>query len=356
MKILFLNTNIGYGGASKMMVWVANKLAESNFDITFITYRSDERFQTLSTKIKYKHLSLEPIDGKGKNIFHTIKTLHNLIKREKFDLAVGFLTPSQLRLSLACIGLRTKLLFSHRGDPYQKAKCLSAKISDLAFKSADYYVFQTEKAKLYFSNKIRNKAAIIANPINKIERTCLRESHVEKRIVCVGRLDINQKRQDLLIAAFNLISEKFPEYILEFFGDGPDTENLKIMASKNTKIFFRGKTTDVAKSIQNAALFVLSSDYEGIPNALLEAMALGMPCISTDCSPGGAAMLIKNNINGMLVERNNVNALADSISYMLMHRDKAEDMGKEAMLVSTTFSEDIIASKWIELFNKIGES
>ena len=97
----------------------------------------------------------------------------------------------------------------------------------------------------------------------------------------------------------------------------------------------------------------MSSDFEGIPNALLEALSIGVPCVATDCSPGGAAMLIENNVNGLLVPRSNATAMAEAISFMLSNPQKSEDMAVKAMDVNETYSEKIISDKWIRVIENI---
>lgn len=351
-KVLFLNTNIGYGGASKIMVWVANSLAGNNYNVTFVTYRDDDIQQPLSPKVNFVYLPLESHESGKTNALRTSYKLRKFIKDNDFDFAIGFLSPSQLRLSLACIGLKTKLIFSERGDPYQiKIKSIKSLLSLWAFRRANFFVFQTKGAQSYYSKRIQQSSCIIPNPIIPLKRSCNRAGKIEARIVNVARLDIKQKRQDLLISAFKQISSKHPEYVLELYGDGPDLENLKEMADRHPMIRFMGKTTDVVSAIQNATCSVLSSDFEGVPNSLLEAMSLGVPSISTDCSPGGAAMLINNGYNGLLIPRNDVEALSEAISYIISNRPKSELMGKMAQEINNLYSEQKIASKWIELLN-----
>ena len=103
MKILFLNTNIGYGGASKMIVWVANQCAKIGHDVTFLTYRGEEVYQPLDARVKLMHESLEE-ENCHKSAFSTIKWLHKFIKTNQFDLGVAFLSPSILRMALAAKG------------------------------------------------------------------------------------------------------------------------------------------------------------------------------------------------------------------------------------------------------------
>lgn len=358
MKVLFLNTNIGYGGASKMMTWVANQFASVGHDVTFLTYRDREVCQELSSVVRYLHVPLESNSGKrNNNLWNTVRYLHSFIKKNQFELAVGFLSPSQLRLALAVLGTNTKLLFSHRGDPYQSSTSLSSKIvnliNELAFKRADYFVFQTQNAQTYYGPKIKRKSDVIANPIVPLKRTLPRQGNVEKTIIMIARLDINQKRQDLLIEAFKKVCLLHPDYRLSLYGDGNDESILRSIAGSNDNIEFKGKTNDIVTVSQNATVSVLSSDFEGIPNSLLESMSLGIPCVATDCSPGGAAMLIRNYENGILVPRGDVKALADAIVYMIEHPLEAESMGEKAKEVNLIFSENNISRKWLEVLNRL---
>lgn len=351
MKLLFFNTNIGYGGASKQMVWVANQCAMSGHDVTFYTYRDSAVNQKLYDTVKHVHVQLENTVGGGKGIVKTVYHLHRFIKKEKFDLAVGFLSPSQFRLAFACLGTSTKIVFSHRGDPYQHSQGgrdnIISKLSTWAFKQADWYVFQTPMAQKAFSEAIINRSCVIANTITPLTRNKDRSEGVEKRIVTVGRLDIRQKRQDLLIDAFAQVVKKYPDYTLELYGDGSDEQFLKKRASNCPQIHFKGKTSDVASAIQQATMLVLSSDFEGIPNALLEAMSIGVPCVSTDCSPGGAAMLIENGVNGLLVPKGDVNALYDAMIWYIEHPLEREKMGLKGMQVNEDYAETLIRTKWL---------
>lgn len=354
MKILFLNTDLNYGGATKMLVWVANAAASAGHESVFLTYRESVCSHPLAHEVRHVHLPLEPDGGGGRGILNSVRVLRSFIIKEGFDLAVAFLTPSQLRLRLACHGLRTKLLFSHRGDPNVKSGGIGGLVSRMAFRGADYFVFQTPAALEYFGASVRDRGVVIPNPVPVLHRSCPRPLEPEKRIVCVARLDNVQKRQDLLIEAFRAVADKHPEYILELHGDGPDESMLRNLASDIPSVHFMGKTDNVAGSIENARLLVLSSDFEGIPNALAEGMSLGLPCVSTDCSPGGAAMLIKSGTNGLLVPRNDASGLAEAMTFMIENPEQAEAMGRKATGISDRFSEEKIRNMWLDYFAEIG--
>lgn len=357
MKILFLNTDLGYGGAEKMLAWAANQMTARGLDVTFLTYRDEHaNYQKLDERVRRVHIQLENDGGGIVDFFRTSRALRSFIKQECFDVAIAFLTPSQIRLVQACKGTKTKVLLSHRADPYLKnsltgiRKLVSGRMKRL-FHQADAYVFQTKKAQAFFPDYIQAKSVVIPNPIKPLVRTIARSP--EKRIVNVSRLELVQKRQDLIIEAFNKICSKYQDFTLEFYGSGPDEQYLRELAKTNSRIIFKGVTTNVAEAIQNAAIFVLSSDYEGIPNALLEAMSVGVPCVSTDCSPGGASLLIDSREKGIIVECGNADKLADAMDYMLSHQDYAEAVGLKAMDVNERFSEASIAKSWYEFITKL---
>lgn len=358
MKLLFINTGIGYGGASKMIVWVANQCAVAGHDVTFLTYRDKIIRQPLNPKVKLIQEELEDAGGTIK-LFHSAKWLHHFINANCFDIGVAFLSPSILRMALAAKGTKMKVIFSHRGDPFFMipTKSVKSKIVNVlnawAFKQADRYIFQTRMAQAYYDKSIQDRSVVIPNPIHPLKRTEIREGNIRKSFVAIGRLDLKQKRQDVMIEAFNYISSKYPDFKLEIYGDGEDEAKVREMIASNSNILLMGKTSDVASVIQNACATVLSSDYEGIPNALLESMSLGVPSISTDCSPGGAAMLIRNKENGLLVPRGDIKALASAMEYIITHSKEAERMGVQAMEVNELYDEKAIADKWIIVFNEL---
>lgn len=348
-KILILNVNLGYGGAEKNIAFVANSLSEVGNDVTLLTYRENNNEQGLDPKIRRVHLQLERSGGKLLQIVPTVLSIRRFIKKGQYDLAIAFLTPSQLRLRLSCLFTKTKVVFSHRSDPFTHGTSIKQRLItwfyERIFCSADFFVFQTEKAKEYFNKKIDGKSIIIPNSIVPLSREKNREVN-QNRIVNVARLEMRQKRQDLLIEAFNQFSERYPQYTLEFYGDGPDQKKITELAKSNSKIRICGRTDNVAHCIENASMFVLTSDYEGIPNALLEAMSLGVPCISTDCSPGGARMLISSKKYGQIVPVSNKEALVSAMEYYANNIIEAEIIGKNGMYVNDFFSVNKIKEMW----------
>ena len=114
-----------------------------------------------------------------------------------------------------------------------------------------------------------------------------------------------------------------------------------------------GVSERLPDEISGSALFVLSSDYEGMPNALIEAMALGLPCIATDCPCGGSGMLIENRKSGLLVPTGSVAELAAAIDYMLSHESEAARMGAEAGKIAARVEPHKISAEWLEFIDDI---
>jgi glycosyltransferase involved in cell wall biosynthesis len=357
MKITFLNSNIGYGGASKILVGIANYLSDDN-QVTIVTYENNEVLQYVSDNINIVHLQTT----NNKRIirrFHQFRKIKNYLKENKPDILIAFLSYSKVYAVLSKLFIKTKVILSERGDP-SKVKGLSSKLFNFIYNFSDGFVFQTQGAMDFYGRRIKNKSVIIPNPVFADKNWIPYEGERKKVIVNVARFELKQKRQDVLLEAFAKITDKFPEYKLVLYGDGEDKDIIEDIIEKlniKDRVVLAGVTNNVYEAIKKAELFVLSSDYEGIPNAVIEAMSMGVPVISTDCSPGGARLLIENGKNGIKTERGNSDILAGAIVYMLENKDKAKQMSVEALKITEKFSEEKIYKMWENYLIKIkGES
>ncbi len=162
-----------------------------------------------------------------------------------------------------------------------------------------------------------------------------------------------------MIKSFNLIKDKFPYITLEIYGVGDEYQNISnLIESLNLRdrVFLRGRTHNPEKVLEIADIFVLSSDFEGMPNALMEAMAAGLPCIATDCPCGGPKALINNYENGILTEVNNELQLANAISYLLSNKEQRFELGKKAKQSSLIFKPNVVLKQWDEFISKVFQS
>ena len=170
----------------------------------------------------------------------------------------------------------------------------------------------------------------------------------ENEIVTVGRLE-NAKNQKMLIQAFSVITKNFPELVLKIYGEGTLQQELQEEINHlglADKAFLMGKTSKVAEAIAKARIFVLPSNVEGMPNALIEAMCLGLPVVSTDCPCGGPRALIQEGKNGILVPVGNVHSLVQALMKILKDRDLEERLGNEAHKILDIYSPDKVYESW----------
>ena len=245
-------------------------------------------------------------------------------------------------------GLGIPVVVSVRAVPALEYDSAKTRIpAFLLFGSAAGVILQTEEAKAFFPRKIRKRSVILPNPINPAFLRPRYEGEREKTVVCVGRIDKN-KNQELLLRAFARCLDRHPEYVLHFYGAGEE-EQLKHLAKdlgaeKNT--VFHGSVSDIPERIEKAGIFVLPSKTEGMPNALIEAMSLGLACISTDCPCGGPRELIRDGENGFLVPVDDVGAMAEKLLTLMEDPALAERMGREAGRVQEHFAPERVNAGW----------
>jgi len=222
------------------------------------------------------------------------------------------------------------------------------------YPKADGFIFQTDEAKDCLKDVITCESVVIPNPVNEV---FLNKKISKKRnhdIVTVGRLE-SPKNQKLLIDSFNLIKDTYQDYNLRIYGPGSLKETLEKQIDTlqlNDRVFLMGNSDDVARDIIDACMFVLSSDYEGMPNALMEAMALGLPCISTDCPCGGPKYLIQNNENGVLVPVNDAEKMAEAMRKILNDSAFAKKIGENAKTSIEKIRPEKVCAMWEEYILK----
>ncbi len=332
-----------YSGAYKMFMWLANVLCERGHKVTVMTFMHND-VQALNSKINWiKHDELE-----NKTIFHKIFVLRYEINRIKPDVSISFLLDANVYNNFACIGLKTKSVISERNDPFKPGYWV-LKFWKPWFRFAKGAVFQLPKVAEYYNN-IKAPIAVIPNPV-----LCHNDIDIapfEKRpdtINVLGRLDIFQKRHDVLIEAFSKFVKEYPSFKLVFYGDGPDKKKMQNQVSKLSlegKVIFAGITNTPFEVMKNSKMYILTSDFEGIPNSLIEAMSIGLPCISTDCRPGGARLLINDGINGFIVPQGDSNAIAEKMKWYMQHPNDSDKIGLEGKKIKNIFSEELITHQW----------
>lgn len=345
MRICFIIPSMTGGGAERVTANLANRLDEMGHEVKIMMTASDDVAYKLNDKITVEQIG-ERTHGSIMGRVQRIFTLRKYFKQNKDTVYVSMPTDTNMFAVMASMFLPVKLIISERNDPNQYGhKCLR----DFLYRFAKKMVFQTEDARDCYSKRLQKVGRIIPNPIceEKLETYTGERS---KRFVVVGRLE-PQKNHKLLLEAFAEVAAKYKDYDLYLYGKGSLEQELKERCANlgiADRVHFEGFCSDVHKQIVDAAAYVLSSDYEGISNSLLEAMAMGIPVISTDCPIGGSRMLIENEKNGLLIPVGDRQALTDAMKYIIEHAEAAEKMGEEAKKVRERFSIQAVADAWLE--------
>ena len=348
MKILFYISTIKGGGAARVMCNIANELSQDN-EIIFVTNFPSEHEYKLTYGINRVNLAKKELKSNAvkRNIF-LIKALREILKRETPDVAISFMGENNVRLLFADAGLMTKTIISVRNDPRREYPSRKyPKITDFLYQRADGLVFQTEDAKAFFSNKVQSKAQIILNQVDA--GFFQKYDKPGKYIVACGRLS-KQKNYPMMLLAFSEVHKVYPEEILLIYGEGELKDDLVSLARTlniDEVVKFMGFSSDMKNVYKEAKLLVMTSDYEGLPNAMLEALASSVPVISTDCPCGGPKMMIKDGINGYLIPVGNTDLLTTRIKEMVAN-DSYLKLKNNAFLSAQVVNPDKVYSMWKE--------
>lgn len=373
MKILFNCLTTEKGGAERVISVLANEFVKKD-DVVILTlkrntkdaYKFDEKIKRL-----YIDKTCYESDSGVKSIFRKLSPsrllrLKRFIIDEDPDIIISFLPEPSLRLMFAS-KFSSKIrkipkIISIRNDPEKEySNVLIKQAMKKFYRDVDGMVYQTEDAKKYFKGIIKTRnQVIIQNPID--ERFLIKPKDDKDRkdiIISVGRLE-SQKNHELLIRAFGrMIEEEKNDYCLEIYGEGSRRQYLQEMINKmnlNNKVFLKGKTDDIVKKMNNSKIFVLSSRYEGMPNALMEAMALGLPCISTDCPCGGPRSLTKNGENGILVKNGDKDALGCAISNLINDDRMRKILSRNALRIRKDNDVNTVVEQWYTIINRVMET
>ena len=355
LKIALLISSLSDGGAERVTCNLANYLSDYDNDVTMITMSDIDDTYPVNSEIKRYYL-LTKKNSKNfiYNNFLRYKRLKQfLLNNDEIDCYITMLPIPSFMLMKLKKYTRAKIVYAERNNPKSYAIYKQIMMKYIQGK-CDGLVVQTKVIGQWYKSK---NMIIIPNAINKEFLTNKDRKNIKNKIVSVGRLE-KQKNYPMLIKAFSLFLDNNPDYTLEIYGKGSLYEHLKIIASDlkiADKVIFKGYTKNIIDSISDAKMFVMTSDFEGMPNALIEAMCLGVPCISTDCDGGGAQELIKNNVNGILINKNDVESLVQSMERIASNKEFAKDLSGNSILLREELSFEKIYCRWLQFIKRICE-
>lgn len=347
MEIIFVTSALHGGGAERVLTTLANRFAGQGDRVTILMTAGDEVVYPLHPKIEAVSIG-QASHGNPAVQIRRLFQIRKFFRAHRKAYIVSFSTTINLFTALASPGLKNRVILSERNDPNQ---CGYAWLRNLLYRLGDGFVFQTEEARDCFPVFVREKSAVIPNPIRR-DLPEVFTGRREKKIAAVGRLE-PQKNHRLLLEAFAAFHKRYPEYTLHIFGAGALEQALDERRAElklEDCVILEGFHQDILERIRACSMYVLSSDYEGISNSLMEAMALGIPCISTNCPIGGSAMCITHGKNGLLVPVGNVDALQEAMERLAASYAAgdgfAEKIGRNAAEIRDTFAEEKIAAGW----------
>ena len=363
MKIFIFKQTLEYGGSSKMMIFIANALAKIGHEVIIFMYENateeDVRkitLQKLNNRVKF--IEYNGIAVSSNKHINNIKIIKKTIAEQRPDVIVSFLTFPNFYATIVGNLLGIPVIISERGNPYV-IKNIKDKIVYSFFNFASGAVFQTEGAKAYFSKRLQKQSCVIPNPVVRENDNVRFDTSTDNHeIVFIARFENMQKRQDLMVNALEKVVKVFPDTILKFYGTGKDLPMIEnIVKEKNleSNVRFIGYTNNPEEEMVKSEVFVLTSDYEGIPNSLIEAMSVGMPVVSTDCDPGGARMLIEDGVNGILVPKNDAQGIADAIIRIFKDKELREKLSREAYKITEKYTEEKIAEQWHDYITSVAK-
>ncbi len=343
-KLMFVASSMSRGGAERVISILSDYYVKNGWDVSILVLFSGLEGYSINPSIKI----IDRTSAKPSRLrfFECIRIARHTIRDEKPDVILSFLVSICLIMGFACIGLKSKLICCERNDPAKtKRSWLYRVIINVIYSKCSKTVLQTKRAYDYFPQKVRNNSIIIPNPV-KVEVKC---SSSKNRFVALGRLT-KQKNHSLLIDAFSLVHEKHPDWTLDIYGDGileNDIRNKIKRMNLTEYVHLMGNVKDVHNKISDASCFVLSSDYEGLSNALIEAMQMGMCCISTNCA--GSDDAIENGKNGILVPVGNLKALSEAMMFVIENPDERKSMAAKAAQTSVSYGVDNVIDRWKEV-------
>lgn len=346
---------MGGGGAERVVANIANSLSERRYEVKILTFVSNESFYQLNYNVDLKSAMLS-INRSNKitryismvrNLLKVLFFIRSEIKKFKPDTVVSILKEADiLTYYVKKTGVKFKHICSERNDPSRRNKFLQRLLVHI-YKNSNHFVCQSSRVAEFYSEIPRDKVSIISNPLDiSMIPESVQESHFNN-IVAVGRLD-SQKNFPLLIDSYYDVHDKLAPTTLTIYGEGPMRKEIEKQIKKynlEEKVFLPGAQKNVLDKIKDASLFVMSSDYEGFPNALVEAMSVGLPVISTDFATGVAKELISDD-NGIVVPVKDRDALGKAIEKIMNDSNMRRTMRSENKKIMKKVDLKSIMCEW----------
>ena len=355
MKLCFAIGSLNYSGAENVMSSLLKKFQDCTHDVSVILLNEEDNRKKGKMAI-YGCYAKER--SKLKRRIKMIKKIYAVMKKEKFDVVISFGFATSTFVLPADKLSKMKCIHCERTNPqYDIRRTVDKMMQKAILPMADGYVFQTREIQKNFPVKTHKEAVVIHNPVRKNIVVKPDYQNKKKIIVTASRLDNRVKNHLILIKAFKNVVTKYPDYEVQIFGDGSDKdlyEKSILNEGLQGKVILCGKTDSTVDAIKDADIFVFTSNYEGMPNSLIEAMSVGLPCITTDFHGGAARELIEDGVNGIIIPVGSQDRLEEELIKLIPDLERKESLGLEAIKINKTHSMEIISAEWMTFIEKLG--
>lgn len=363
MQLTLVISSLQAGGAERVMSIMANYWVKKGWKITLLTFDDGKTppFYELDTRIVHIPMGIASsspniVMAIGHNLTR-LKSLRAAIRDSQPNAVISFIDKTNIITLLATRKLKLPVIVAERIDPhsYQIAGIWEI-LRKFSYSFAYRIVVQTETAKNFFSKRLQKQCIAISNPVvipPHSEFSFDKQLLKQPLLISIGRLT-HQKGQDILLKSFARIKNQYSEWNLALLGEGPlriELESLRDRLGLHDSVHFLGQVKNTYQVLQKADIFVMSSRFEGFPNALCEAMACGLPVISTDC-PSGPREIIRNEIDGLLIPNENVSALAAAMARLMSDASERRRLATRAPEVTERFCIEKVMEMWDSLLTE----
>ncbi len=347
MNIVFVCDTLGSGGAERVISTLSNEFIHRGHSVSIVMLSKEatEPFYKLESQIPLIYLTRDSNLKLG--FLKKAKLLRKFLVEKKPDVVISFLSYVCIYTWWALRNTKIPYIVSERNDPNHRGR-LKQHLLNKSFKKAKGCVFQTEDALNWYNKVSKGKSAIIHNPVS-LDYCPEIIPEFKKQILYVGRLN-EQKNCSMIIEAFKLFEQKHPGYIFKMYGNGTLESELKKQVAENhleDKVTIASSSKTWQKDEYCSSMFVLGSKFEGMPNVLAEALSLGIPSVSTDCTIGGPKELKKIFPELLVLAKSN------SASDFALAMEEAFKIKHKKAMVPQELREQYIVDKWLCFISKV---
>lgn len=352
MRIAMLIGSLSKGGTERVAVNLTDYLLKKGHQVTVVSQYIKEieyPINEAAKRIISDITEAETTKSRVINFYRRFMKLRRIWQSEKPDIILSFIGKNNMMAIMTNYFLPAPVVVAVRGAPEEEYPTLFERhITRFLFRFADGIILQTEASRTFFPATVNRKATVLRNPMESRFFLPRFEGERDKTIVVVGRLE-GFKNHLMLLKAFSELTERYPEYQLIIHGEGVMRKALEdevALLGLAKRVSLPGASDHIEQDIYRAGMYVLSSDAEGVPNSLIEAMLLGLACIATDCPCGGPADLIRHGENGLLTPIKDAKKMKENLQYLIENPHLAEQMGKKAHSIQALFDPQIVYETW----------